>query len=63
MFLSHCCSDAPNVLHRDLKHLQWVRGYYGVLDGLRAYVKEYHTTGLKWNPKASSANISCCNHS
>jgi hypothetical protein len=36
---------------RDPKHAQWVRGYYGLLDAMRVYVKEYHTTGLVWNPK------------
>jgi adenylyl cyclase-associated protein len=36
---------------KDPKHAQWVRGYYGLLDAMRVYVKEYHTTGLVWNAK------------
>ena len=56
------CADAFTVFHRDPKHAEWVRAYYGVMDGLRTYVKEYHTTGLTWNPKASFADVSFCDH-
>ncbi|KAF8911155.1 adenylate cyclase associated N terminal-domain-containing protein [Gymnopilus junonius] len=33
------------------KHAEWVNLYVGVLDAMQAYVKEYYTTGLTWNPK------------
>ena len=35
---------------RDPKHVEWVRGYIALLEELRKYVMEYHTTGLVWNP-------------
>ncbi|KAJ3271248.1 F-actin-capping protein subunit alpha [Terramyces sp. JEL0728] len=41
-------------------HVEWVNSYLGVLVELQAYVKQWHTTGLAWNPKggdAKSANI------
>ncbi|KAF7967661.1 hypothetical protein HWV62_33587 [Athelia sp. TMB] len=40
---------------KDPKHAQWVRGLYSVIDGMRVYVKEYHMTGLIWNPKKGVA--------
>ncbi len=36
---------------RDTKHVEWVRGYLGLLTQLQKYVLEYHTTGLAWNAK------------
>ncbi|GBE82618.1 Adenylyl cyclase-associated protein [Sparassis crispa] len=36
---------------KDAKHAEWVRGYVGLLEELRKYIMEYHTTGLVWNPK------------
>lgn len=33
------------------KHVEWVRSFTGILDEMRKYVTEYHTTGLSWNPK------------
>lgn len=36
---------------REPKHVQWVNLYVEIFDGLSAYIKEYHTTGLTWNPK------------
>ncbi len=38
-------------LLRDPKQVEWVRGWYGVLEELRKYVVEFHTTGLVWNAK------------
>lgn len=36
---------------KDPVHAEWVKLFYAVFDALRAYVKEYHTTGPSWNPK------------
>ncbi|KAJ3323813.1 F-actin-capping protein subunit alpha [Boothiomyces sp. JEL0866] len=41
-------------------HVEWVNNYLAILVELQAYVKQWHTTGLAWNPKggdAKSANI------
>ncbi|KAF9264741.1 cyclase-associated protein [Marasmius fiardii PR-910] len=39
---------------KDSKHAEWVRSFTSLLDELRKYVVEYHTTGLAWNPKGIS---------
>ena len=39
---------------RDAKHVEWVNMYVAALDAMQAYVKEYHTAGLVWNPKVRS---------
>ncbi|KAI0695433.1 adenylate cyclase associated N terminal-domain-containing protein [Cerioporus squamosus] len=39
---------------KDPKHLEWVKGYIALLEELRKYVMEYHTTGLVWNPNGVS---------
>ncbi|KAH9932144.1 cyclase-associated protein [Amylocystis lapponica] len=36
---------------KDPKHGEWVKGYSALLEELRKYIVEYHTTGLVWNPK------------
>ncbi|KAF5386785.1 hypothetical protein D9615_001875 [Tricholomella constricta] len=36
---------------KDPKHVDWVKALIAILDELRKYVMEYHTTGLTWNPK------------
>ncbi|OCH90293.1 cyclase-associated protein [Obba rivulosa] len=41
---------------KDPKHAEWVKSYVSLLDGLRAYIMEYHTTGLVWNPKGVSVD-------
>ncbi|KAF8162910.1 adenylate cyclase associated N terminal-domain-containing protein [Crassisporium funariophilum] len=33
------------------KHAEWVNLYMAILDTMQAYVKQYHLTGLAWNPK------------
>jgi hypothetical protein len=38
---------------RDTKHVEWVRSYIGLLEQMRLYAMEHHTTGLKWNPSVS----------
>ena len=37
-------------------HLDWVKAFMQVLDELVGYVKQYHTTGLYWNPKGGDAS-------
>ncbi|KAG1803580.1 adenylate cyclase associated N terminal-domain-containing protein [Suillus plorans] len=34
---------------KDPRHAEWVRAFNGVLDGMKRYVVELHTTGLVWN--------------
>lgn len=34
---------------KDPRHAEWVRAFNGVLDGMKRYVVEFHTTGLVWN--------------
>ncbi|KAI0060797.1 hypothetical protein BV25DRAFT_1953761 [Artomyces pyxidatus] len=36
---------------KDAKHVEWVRAHNALLDDMKKYVMEYHTTGLAWNPK------------
>jgi adenylyl cyclase-associated protein len=38
-------------IYRDPKHAEWVRTYVAILEEMRKYIMEYHTTGLAWNPK------------
>ncbi|TFK88794.1 cyclase-associated protein [Polyporus arcularius HHB13444] len=39
---------------KDPKHSEWVKSYIVLLEELRKYVMEYHTTGLVWNPNGVS---------
>ena len=36
---------------RDPKHAEWVNSYVATFGAMQSYVKEYHTTGLVWNPR------------
>ncbi|EGO20989.1 hypothetical protein SERLADRAFT_452131 [Serpula lacrymans var. lacrymans S7.9] len=36
---------------KDAKHVEWVRAYMAILEEMKRYIMEYHTTGLVWNPK------------
>ncbi|KAJ7752004.1 adenylate cyclase associated N terminal-domain-containing protein [Mycena metata] len=36
---------------KDQKHVEWVRSYIAILEAMRLYVVEYHTTGLSWNAR------------
>lgn len=36
---------------KDEKHVDWVKTFLSIFDTLRDYVKEYHSTGLAWNPR------------
>lgn len=40
-------------------HVEWVKQFLGIFDGLKLYVKQYHTEGLSWNPNGGdfSANL------
>ncbi|CAE7231572.1 unnamed protein product [Rhizoctonia solani] len=40
---------------KDQQHIEWARGFLALLDELKKYVMEYHTTGLTWNPKGGDA--------
>lgn len=35
---------------KDPQHVQWVNEFLALFDALKAYVREYHTTGPSWNP-------------
>ncbi|KAF8212397.1 cyclase-associated protein [Mycena galopus ATCC 62051] len=35
----------------DQKHVEWVRSFIAILEAMRLYVVEYHTTGLTWNKR------------
>ncbi|KAJ2787684.1 suppressor of rasval19 [Coemansia interrupta] len=36
---------------KDDTHVEWVKAFLSILRELAAYVKQFHTTGLVWNPK------------
>ncbi|CAE6404544.1 unnamed protein product [Rhizoctonia solani] len=40
---------------KDQKHTEWARGFLALLDELKKYVTDHHTTGLAWNPKGGDA--------
>lgn len=42
---------------RDQTHVDWAKAFKGVVTGLQTYVKQYHTTGLFWNPEVSSFGV------
>lgn len=35
----------------DQKHVEWARSFPKLLEDLRKYVVQYHTTGVEWNAK------------
>ena len=39
---------------RDQKHVDWVKAWIATLTELQDYVKQFHTTGVSWNPKVST---------
>lgn len=41
---------STELVHRDPKHVEWVRAYLALLEELRKYIMEFHTTGLFWSP-------------
>ena len=42
-----------HVSYSDKKHVVWANSFIALIDSLQKYVKQYHTTGLTWNPKVS----------
>ena len=36
-------------------HVDWTKSWVSALTNLHAMVKQYHTTGLVWNPKGGDA--------
>jgi adenylyl cyclase-associated protein len=48
---------AHSVIGRDSKHVEWVRAYIAILEGMHDYVMEFHTTGLVWNPKVCTTRF------
>jgi adenylyl cyclase-associated protein len=40
---------------KDKVHAEWVKAWINTLGELQAYVKQFHTTGLVWNPKGVDA--------
>jgi len=43
---------------KDSSHAVWVRSWVESLTELQAFVKQFHTTGLVWNPKGGDADLS-----
>ncbi|GAA6037098.1 hypothetical protein JCM8097_008731 [Rhodosporidiobolus ruineniae] len=41
--------------HKDVnpKQVEWARSFVALLEELRKYIMEHHTTGLSWNPKGA----------
>ncbi|GAA5968176.1 hypothetical protein JCM11641_003758 [Rhodosporidiobolus odoratus] len=37
----------------DPKQVEWARSFIALLEELRKYIMQYHTTGLTWNPKGA----------
>ncbi|CAD6574188.1 MAG: hypothetical protein TREMPRED_001033 [Tremellales sp. Tagirdzhanova-0007] len=35
--------------------IAWAKSFMALVDALQAYVKQWHTTGVSWNPKGSAA--------
>jgi hypothetical protein len=42
---------------RDPKHIEWVNSYVAIFTAMQSYVKEYHSTGLVWNPRVCHSYI------
>ncbi|XP_025089872.1 adenylyl cyclase-associated protein 1-like isoform X2 [Pomacea canaliculata] len=40
---------------KDPKHVEWARSWISALTELQAYIKQFHTTGVTWNPKGGNA--------
>jgi len=43
---------------KDSTHTNWVKAWVETLTELQAFVKQFHTTGLVWNPKGGDADPS-----
>ena len=44
-------------MYRDTRHVEWVKAFLAVLEELRKYVLEFHTTGLTWNPEVCNSQF------
>ncbi|KAA0196799.1 hypothetical protein HAZT_HAZT005324 [Hyalella azteca] len=44
-----------NFMEKDKLHVEWVNAYTSVFSELCDYIKEYHTTGVSWNPRGGAA--------
>ena len=42
---------------KDKTHVEWTKAWLEVLKQLQAYIKQFHTTGLTWNPKGGDAAV------
>lgn len=42
---------------KDSNHATWVRAWVETLSELQVFVKQFHTTGLVWNPKGGDADL------
>jgi len=40
---------------KDKTHVGWTQDWIGIFKEMQAYVKQYHTTGVSWNPKGGRA--------
>lgn len=40
---------------KNKSHVEWTKAWIATLGEMAAYVKQYHTTGLVWNPKGGDA--------
>ncbi|CAL1538504.1 unnamed protein product [Lymnaea stagnalis] len=40
---------------KDVKHVEWTRAWISTLTELQGYIKQFHTTGLSWNPQGGDA--------
>ena len=52
-FLHHHHRHSP--IRRDQTHVEWASAFGKILLELQAFVKQYHTTGLVWNPNVSGS--------
>ncbi|XP_052249173.1 adenylyl cyclase-associated protein 1-like isoform X2 [Dreissena polymorpha] len=46
--------------HKDSgpQHVEWTKAWMGTLRDLIEYIKQYHTTGVTWNPQGGEAKLS-----
>jgi len=40
---------------KDKTHVGWTQDWIGIFKEMQSYVKQYHTTGVSWNPKGGLA--------
>lgn len=56
-FFSHSASFANDLTelsvinNSDPKQVAWAKSFLNLLDALQKYVRQYHMTGVVWNPK------------